>query len=78
MSREMAGEHILIATDGTFSGIVRSNPTAAFILNCLAEETTEAEIVAKLLAKYDAPEAMIAEDVRKILDTLRGIGALDV
>jgi len=77
MSREIAGEHILLSSDGTFSGMVRSNQTAAYIVDCLNKETTEAEIIAQLMAKYDAPEAIIAEDVRKILDILRGIGALD-
>lgn len=77
ISREMAGENILLSVDGSFSGLVRSNQTAAFIVNCLAEEITEAEIIARLMAKYDAPEAIIAEDVRKILGILRGIGALD-
>ncbi|MBE5808928.1 MAG: PqqD family protein [Clostridiales bacterium] len=60
-----------------FSGVVRSNPTAAFIVNCLKEETTLEGIVDAMCLKYDAPRATIRADVEKILETLRGIGAIE-
>ena len=60
-----------------FQGVVRSNRTAAFIVDCLKEETTEAAIVDKMCAKYDAPRETIAADVKQTLDTLRGINALE-
>ena len=60
-----------------FSGIVRSNRTAAFIVDALREETTEDEIVDAMCARYDAPREVIAADVRGILDMLRGIHALE-
>lgn len=77
ITREMDDQQIMISASGKFSGLVRSNKTAAFIVDCLADDTTEEEIVQKMLAKYDAPEEIIREDVKKILDTLRRIGALD-
>ena len=60
-----------------FQGVVRSNKTAAFIVDCLKEETTEKAIVDKMCAKYDAPRVTIVADVKEILDTLRGIHALE-
>lgn len=60
-----------------FQGVVRSNKTAAFIVDCLQKETTEEEIVDKMCAKYDAPRDTVAADVKEILDTLRKISALD-
>ena len=60
-----------------FSGIVRSNATAAFIVNCLKQETTAEAIVDAMCAKYDAPRETIAADVNEILGTLRSIHALD-
>lgn len=60
-----------------FSGIVRSNKTAAFIVNCLKEETTETAIVDAMCAKYDAPRETIAADVAEILEKLRSINAID-
>ena len=61
----------------SFRGIVRSNKTAAFIVDCLKEETTAEQIVDALCAKYDAPRETIAADVEEILNTLRGIRALE-
>ena len=60
-----------------FSGIVRSNKTAAFIVNLLKDETTEEQIVDALFERYDAPKEEIATDVKQILLTLRNIHALE-
>ena len=78
ITHEMDGEQIMVAAgEAKFSGLVRSNPTAAFIVNCLKKQTTAREIVAAMVEKYDAPQAVIAADVEKILSQLRSIGALD-
>ena len=61
----------------SFQGIVRSNKTAAFIVDCLKEETTEEQIVTAMKTRFDAPEEIIARDVKKALDGLRKIGAVD-
>ena len=63
--------------DGKFSGVVRSNKTAAYIVDCLKEETTEEAIVDALCNKYDAPREVIVEDVKEILANLRKIDALE-
>ena len=59
-----------------FHGLVRSNETAAFIVDCLKTETTPEEIVQKLLGEYDVSEEVAQQDVQRILDQLNGIGAL--
>lgn len=61
----------------SFNGIVRSNRTAAYIVDLLKEETTEEKIIDALCSRYDASREVITIDVRKILDTLRSINALD-
>lgn len=61
---------------GSFNGIVRSNETAAFIVNCLKEETNPEKIIDEMCGKYDAPRETIASDVERIIETLRGIGAI--
>ncbi|MBR2812869.1 MAG: PqqD family protein [Solobacterium sp.] len=61
----------------SFSGIVRSNPTAAFIVDRLKKETTEEDIIDAMCKKYDAPRDTIAEDVKAILATLRSINAIE-
>jgi hypothetical protein len=56
---------------------VRSNKTAAFIVNLLKEETTEGQIIDAMYERFDAPKEEIAADVREILTTLRNIHALE-
>ena len=69
---------MLVATGSAkFSGIVKGNKTTGDVLELLKTETTEAEIVKKMHAKYDAPEGAIERDVRKIINELRKIGAID-
>ena len=61
----------------SFYGMVRSNKTAAFIVDSLKRETTAEAIVEDMCARYDAPGEIIREDVERILDTLRRINALE-
>ena len=60
-----------------FSGIVRGNATVAFIVEQLQQETTEEKIVGAMCERYDAPADVIAADLRRVLEKLRGIGALE-
>ncbi len=78
ITHESAGEQIMVAAgSASFSGIVRSNKTAAFIVDCLKADTTPERIADAMADKYDAPRDVIAKDVEKILGKLRSIGALD-
>lgn len=60
-----------------FRGMVRSNETAAFIVDCLKEDVTEDEIVRRILDTYDVSEDRARNDVRTILDKLKSIGAIE-
>ena len=78
VTHEMGGEQIMVATgNANFSGLVRSNATAAYIVDCLKEQTTRDEIIQKMLARYDATAEVISADVDKVLTRLRSINALD-
>ena len=77
VTQQIDDTQFLIAMGGAgFSGLARSNRTAAFIVDCLREETTEAAIIRKLLEKYDVSEERAGADVRAIIEKLRGIGAI--
>jgi hypothetical protein len=66
-----------VSTTGTkFNGLIRSNPTAAFIVGSLKTDTTESEIVDKLLARYDVDRPTAERDVANIISKLRSIGAV--
>ncbi len=72
------GEQIMVGTGSvSFAGLVRSNSTAAFIVDMLKADTTKADIVDAMEAVYDAPREVLEKDVESILEKLRGIGALN-
>ncbi len=78
ITHESGGEHFTVtAGNSTFNGMIRSNQTAGFIVECLKKDVTKADIIDKMLERYDAPREQIAEDVDKIIDTLHKIGAID-
>ncbi|MCR5110834.1 MAG: PqqD family protein [Ruminococcus sp.] len=69
---------LLVSTGATkFSGLVRSNQTAGFIIECLEQNTNEDEIVAKMQKKWEVSDEIARRDVRKVIDQLRNIGAID-
>ncbi|MGN0488589.1 MAG: PqqD family protein [Ruminococcus sp.] len=69
---------VLIGTEEvSFKGIVNSNRTAAFIVDCLKTDITESQVVEKMLKKYDADRAVVEENVHMIIQKLRDIGAID-
>ena len=78
ITQEFDGEQIMVsAGDVGFSGLVRSNTTAAFIVNCLKKDTTKEEIVDIMLDRYDASREVIEKSVNDIVNKLQTIGALD-
>ena len=57
--------------DNGFIGVIKMNETAAFIFNCLSEDTTEEAIVAQLLKEYDAQPEELANYVHSYIEQLR-------
>ena len=77
ITHDSDGEQILLDTSSSFAGLIRSNKTAAFIVECLKEETTQEKIVEAMFEKYDAPKDVLAKDVSDVIEKLRIVGALD-
>lgn len=78
ITHEVANEHLTVPTStAKFSGIIRSNKTAAFIIEKLKKETTPEEITEALCAEFEADYQKVLLDVVKIIDSLREIGAID-
>ena len=74
----MDGENqMMVDVSLNFSGLVRSNKTAAEIVELLKFDTTEENIVAEMQKKYDVSESVLKKDVRRIIEILRSIGAID-
>ena len=54
IAHDDGNDKLLVSTGATkFSGLVRSNPTAGFIIGCLEQDTTEDEIVKKMTKKWE-------------------------
>lgn len=77
ITHDSDGEQILLDTSSSFAGLIRSNKTAAFIVECLKEDTTQEKIVEAMFEKYDAPKDVLAKDVADVIEKLRKVGALD-
>ncbi len=71
-------EVILVAIDGTkFSGLIKGNNIFGDLLDLLREKTSEADLIAAMRERYDAPEGAIEKAVRDALEQLRAVGALE-
>ena len=70
-------EQILVDVSSSFSGLIRSNKTAAFIVDQLKSETTLDSIVDAMFEKYDAPKEVLRRDAQAVIDKLRSVGAID-
>ena len=77
ITHDSDGEQVLLDTSSSFAGLIRSNKTAAFIVECLKEDITEEKIVEAMFEKYDAPKDVLAKDVSDVIEKLRKVGALD-
>ena len=73
ITQQIDDEQIIVSTNSDFSGMARSNTSAAFIVDCLKSDVSEDEIVDRMFEVYDAPRNVLAADVKKILNTLREI-----
>lgn len=76
---DTGNDHIMVPTGavGSFRGMVRSNRTAGFVVECLKEDITREALISRMEEKYDAPKEILEEDVDHVLNALRKIGALD-
>lgn len=70
-------EQLMISAGGDFSGMVRSNSTAAEIIDLLKNDTTREEIIATMADRYEVELSVLERDVDKVLSSLRSIGAID-
>lgn len=74
VTNSIDGENFAIATGKAaknFNGLIKNNPTAAFIFELLKKEQTEDSIVGAMLDKYEVDEETVRKDVRALLELLK-------
>lgn len=59
-----------------FQGIISMNRSSKVIFEMLREETSEEEILQKLMKQYNGTEAFFREEIRKMVMKLRNGGVL--
>ena len=73
--QKVGGSYVAVAVGETskkFHGMIRLNETGAFLWKRMAErDTTEEELVDALLAEYEIDRNTAAEDVRRMIESLR-------
>ena len=77
ITHDMKDEQVMVDVTGNFCGIVRSNEVAAFIVNCLKEDTDVDAIVRKVTGEYEVGEDRARKDIEKVIEKLREAGAIE-
>ncbi len=75
--REVAGSNIVVPIgegEMDFSGVITLNDVGAFLWKNLENDTTEEELVEKLLKEYDIDENTAKKDVAEYMSSLKGAG----
>lgn len=72
------GKQFMVCLDSTvLAGMIELNETAAFIVNCLFEETTVDQIADKLVSEYDVEKEAAIEGAEQIINQLRQLGVIE-
>ena len=74
VTNSIDGESFAIATGEAskrFKGLIKNNPTAAYIFELLKTEQTEESIVKAMMDKYEVDEATVKADVNELLNLLK-------
>ena len=74
VTNSIDGESFAIATGAaskSFNGLIKNNPTAAYIFELLKTEQTEESIVKAMMDKYEVDEAAVKADVNELLNLLK-------
>lgn len=77
---EVDGEYVGVTLGKAgkkFNGMIRMNGTAAFLVQRLQSEQSEESLTQALCEAYDVSAEEAAQNVRMVLDKLRGAGLLE-
>ena len=72
------GKLVMVCLDRKkFSGIVKCNESAAFIIDLLKNDISKDEIINKMIEEYNVDKDVACNDANKVIKVLNDIGALD-
>lgn len=70
-------EFMVCLDSSVFAGMIQLNETAAFIVECLKEETSIEEIAGKMAQIYEVDVEHVTGAVERIVAQLQSINALE-
>lgn len=76
---QVGDDYVAVATgeaSEVFNGMIRSNRTANYFMSLLMEETTEEEMVQKVLEKYEIERPLAESEVHRFVEQMRKVGLL--
>ena len=78
--RSKVGEDTVLVPTGAyaerFRGIVRLNETALAIIDLLAENLNENQIVDSIMNEYDAERSVVEKHVNQTIEKLKSVGVI--
>lgn len=81
--KEIAGKYVIIPVGQNvvdYKNMLHINDTAAFVLECMREDTTRENILAKMIEKYEAEteedKAILAKDLDEFIAAAIEYGAV--
>lgn len=80
ITRKVADMQIMVPVGESaqvFSGFVKSNKTAAYIVELFRNDITEEQAVEKVLEKYEVDRETALRDVRMVIENLQSIHAFE-
>ncbi len=77
--KKVMGSYMIVCTDDSMNvcGMQTLNETGAFLWNALSENTTEDELLKKLIAEYDVDEATAKNDITAFVAALKKSNLLE-
>lgn len=78
--REVDGVNIVVPLGekgAQFKGLIRLNPTGAFLWKIIDKGTTEEELVEAMLDKYDVDRETATEDIAQFVKMIREANLID-
>ena len=79
IKRKIGTQYVIVAVGEAtkqFNGMISVNSTGSFIWDCLAEEISMDELVAKIVAQYEVDDKTATNHVGEFVATLQGVGAV--
>ena len=70
-------EKMLISVSGAFSGMIKLNSSAGYIVELLKNDIEYQDVIEAMFNKYDADRRVIENDVNSVIAQLNQIGALN-